>query len=176
MELRPVTIEEIGAAHRVYLEVVDWLKALGVRQWLRALPEEVFRERQARGELFAGHLESRMAAIVTIAFEEDADWSEVVGPGKNWWIKTLATNRAFRRQNLGGQVMQACETRLIKSGAREVWLECVDAGFLPDYYAQFGYAVIKCKTITYPSGNTFEVTLMRKDCVPDGPRVSLVET
>lgn len=162
MNLHPVTAPEVAAAYAIYLEVVEWLKNKGVRQWLRPLTEEEFQNRQIRGELFASLLESRMAAIVTIALEEDADWSEAVGTGKNWWIKTLATHRAFSRQNLGGRIMRACEAHLIQSGARVVYLECVDYGFLPEYYARLGYEVLKRKTITYPSGNTFPVALMRK--------------
>jgi len=164
MQLHPVTKHELGAAYGVYLEVVAWLKANGLRQWQRPLPEEEFRERQARGELFAARQENRLTAIVTLAFEEDPDWPEVVGPEKNWWLKTLAVSRAFHGKEVGGQVMQACETHLAQSGAREVWLECVEAGFLPDYYARLGYELVKRKTITYPSGNTFPVVLMRKDC------------
>lgn len=162
MELRPVTVAEIGQAYYVYLEVVEWLKAKGVRQWLRALPEDTFQERQARGELFATHQENRITAIVTVAFERDPDWPEVVGSGRNWWIKTLAVSRAFAGQDLGAQVMKASDIHLTQSGAHEVYLECVDYCFLPDYYARLGYGVLKRKTITYPSGNTFPVALMRK--------------
>lgn len=175
MQFHPVTQQEIGAAYGLYLEVAAWLRAKGLRQWLRPLPEDEFRGRQSRGELFAGHLENRIVAIVTIAFEEDPDWPEVVGPGKNWWIKTLAVSRACRGQDIGAQLMKASEAHLVQSGAREVWLECVDAGFLPDYYARLGYEVIKRKTITYPSGNTFPVALMRKDCSPYGQRVQPVK-
>lgn len=162
MEFHPVASEEVGAAYSVYLEVAAWLKAQGVRQWLHLLPAEEFCERQARGELFAGRQDNRIAAIVTLAFEEDPDWPEVVGPAKNWWLKTLAVSRACRGQSVGRQVMQVCETHLAQCGAREVWLECIEAGFLPDYYARLGYEVIKRKTVTYPSGNTFPMVLMRK--------------
>lgn len=164
MEISPATPEEISAVYGLYLEVVDWLMAKGLRQWQRPLPVEEFHHRQARGELFAARRDNRITAIVTLAFEKDPDWQEVVGPEKNWWLKTLAISRACHGQGLGGQVMQACETHLARSGARAVWLECVEAGFLPDYYARLGYEVIKRKTITYPSGNTFPVVLMRKDC------------
>jgi ribosomal protein S18 acetylase RimI-like enzyme len=172
MEFGPVTTGEIGAAHGVYLEVVAWLRAKGVRQWVRALPPEEFAARQARGELFAARLEGRLAGIVTLAFEEDHDWAEVVGPARNWWLKTLAISRACRGRNLGGQVMQACEAHLRQAGAREVWLECIEAGFLPDYYARLGYEVIKRKSVTYPSGNTFPVSLMRKRVAEGAPTSS----
>ena len=45
MALHPVTEQEIGAAYGLYLEVAAWLRAAGVRQWLRPLPEEEFRAR-----------------------------------------------------------------------------------------------------------------------------------
>ncbi len=159
---RQVADAEIAAAYSIYLGVVDWLKARGVRQWLRVLPEDEFLGRQARGELFAGYVEDRMAAIVTVALEEDPDWTECVGTDKNWWIKTLAVSRAFGGRDLGTQMMSASEVHATRAGAKAIHLECV-VGFLPGYYTRCGYEELKRKSITYPSGNTFLVALMRKN-------------
>jgi len=66
---RPVAPEEIDAAYQVYLEVFEWLNAKGVRQWLRALPRQIFVDRQQRGELLAHFSGGRPVAVVTLAFE-----------------------------------------------------------------------------------------------------------
>lgn len=160
--LREVATTEVDAAHALYLEVFAWLKTKGVRQWLRALPRAEFQERQARDELFACFEGGRMAAIVTLALEADADWMQHLGPDKRWWLKSLAVARLHGGKDIGAQVIGECEKHLIGAGATEVYLECVDTGFLPRYYERLGYEVVKRATITYPSGNTFPVALMRK--------------
>jgi hypothetical protein len=38
-----------------------------------------------------------------------------------------------------------------------------EKGFLPLYYGNLGYSVVARQEITYPSGNTFPMVLMRKE-------------
>lgn len=167
--LRAVTVAEVGQSHALYREVVDWLKARGIRQWLRPLTVEEFTERQARGELFAGFLDGRMTAVVSLAFEADSDWRAHLTDEKRWWIKTLAVARSQGGGGLGKQIVARCEAFVRESGGRELYLECVDGGHLPAYYARLGYEVLKRAEITYPSGNTFLVALMRKSLQPAHP-------
>ena len=147
MDFRPVTLPEIDVAHAIYLDVVAWLKAKNIRQWLRPLTEEEFAERQARGELFALFLDDRMAAHAS---------------EKRWWIKTLTVARTDEGRGLGAKMLEQGEAFVRTSGGQELYLECVDAGYLPDYYARLGYELLVRTNITYPSGNTFLVALMRK--------------
>jgi hypothetical protein len=58
--------------------------------------------------------------------------------------------------------MRECEAMIRDAGASEVFLDCVDTGFLPRYYLSLGYEVLAQKDITYPSGNTFPMVLMKK--------------
>jgi ribosomal protein S18 acetylase RimI-like enzyme len=162
-EFRAVTTREVAAAYALYMEVVAWLKAKGVRQWLRPLDLADFEGRQSRGELFAYFEREAMSATVSLAHEQDHDWEKHVGAEPRWWLKTLAVASAHRGRDLGATVVAAAEAHLRSKGANEVWLECVDAGFLPDYYARLGYEVIKRARITYPSGNTFDVCVMRQN-------------
>ena len=157
-----LTVAEIEPAHALYLEVAAWLKMKGIRQWLRPLTLEEFQKRQARGELFGAFADHRLVATVALAFEEDDDWRQHVGDEKHWWLKTLAVTRTGGGRGLGQRTVQAGEAHLARAGAKEVYLECVDTGFLPGYYERLGYSVLKRATITYPSGNTFPVALMRK--------------
>jgi GNAT superfamily N-acetyltransferase len=159
---RQVTATEVGAVYTVYGEVVAWLKAKGIRQWLRPLTAEEFTERQARGELFALFVDDRMAAHAALAFEADTDWRQQLDNQKRWWLKTLTVARAHKGRGLGAKVVERCEALVHQSGGKELYLECVDAGYLPDYYAGLGYELLVRTNITYPSGNTFLVALMRK--------------
>lgn len=160
---RQIADAEVDNAHDAYLGVFEWLNAKGVRQWLRPLSRDTFTERQRRGELFAHHVNDHIAAVVTLAFENNSYWAENLGEERRWWIKSLAVVRKWHGTGIGEQVMQACETTARHAGATEIFLDCVDAGFLPDYYARLGYEEIGRKDITYPSGNTFLVALMRKE-------------
>ena len=160
-DFRQVVGSEVDEAYAVYLEVFEWLNAKGVRQWLQALPREVFVERQRQGELFAHYIEDRIAAVVTVAFDTNPYWSEEIGGDRSWWIWTLAVARRYSGARVGEQVMQECETRIRGAGAADAFLDCV-AGFLPGYYRRLGYEVLGRKDTTFPSGNTLPMVLMRK--------------
>ena len=160
---RQVVGAEIDDAYAIYLEVFAWLNAKGVRQWLRALSREAFVEHQRRGELFAYDLDGRLAAVVTLAFENSPYWIEEIGEDRRWWIKSLAVARRYRGARVGERVMQQSEALIRGAGAAEAFLDCVDAGFLPAYYTRLGYQELGRKEITYPSGNTFPMMLMRRD-------------
>ena len=160
---RKINIEEISAAHLAYMSVYEWLNAKGVRQWLRALSQETFAERQRDGQLFGLYVDDRIAAVVTCAFEASTYWPGTIGGEARWWIKSLAVVRSWRGAGLGKRVMQECEAIVRETGASEAFIDCVDAGFLPNYYAGLGYEVLGHREITYPSGNTFPMVLMKKE-------------
>jgi GNAT superfamily N-acetyltransferase len=159
---RKVSIEEVSAAHFAYMSVYEWLNAKGVRQWLRPLSQETFVDRQRDGQLFGLYIDKRMAAVVTLAFEVNTYWIEAIGYDNCWWIKSLAVVRAWRGAGIGKRVMQECEAAVRDMGEGEVFIDCVDAGFLPDYYEGQGYEMLGHKEITYPSGNAFQMVLMKK--------------
>jgi GNAT superfamily N-acetyltransferase len=159
---RPVAADEIAAAHTAYVSVYDWLNAKGVRQWLRPLTPETFAHRQHDGQLFALWIDHKIAAVVTLAFESSPYWPEIIGNDPRWWVKSLAVIRAWRGEGIGQRVMNECEAIVQNSGANEVYLDCVSTGFLPPYYTALGYQSLAERDITYPSGFTFPMVLMRK--------------
>ena len=164
-----INIEEVSAAHSAYMGVYEWLNAKGVRQWLRALSPETFVERQRDGQLFALYVDDRVAAVVTIAFEAGTYWLETIGHEGRWWVKSLAVVRAWRGAGVGKRVMRECEGVVRDAGANEIFLDCVATGFLQPYYAGLGYEALAHKDITYPSGYTFPMVLMRKGLNDDIP-------
>jgi len=167
---RHVTASEVSEAHAVYLEVFEWLNAKGVRQWLRALPHEVFVARQCRGELFAQYIDGRLAAVVTLAREDSSYWEAEIGKNQSWWINSLAVGRECRSARVGERMMQQSEAFISNAGAATAFLDCVDTGFLPGYYTRLDYDELGRKEITYPSGNTFPMVLMRKKLKCTGSR------
>ncbi len=154
--------EEVNDAHATYIGVYEWLNAKGIRQWLQALSKETFARRERDGQLFTLNIDERIAAVVTLAFETNADWVEAIGAKGRWWIKTLAVVRARRGAGVGPRVMRECESLVRAAGASDVFLDCVDTGYLPRYYTDLDYEVLAQKEITYPSGYTFPMVLMKK--------------
>jgi GNAT superfamily N-acetyltransferase len=163
MDFRLIAVSEIDAAYQVYLDAFQWLKAKGIRQWIHALPREALARRQERGELFGYYANGGLAAVVTLAFESSEYWIQELGVEKRWWVKTLAVVRRHAGAGVGQRVIQSCEQRGRDAGATAIFLDCVDTGFLPDYYVRLGYREIGNKQITYPSGNAFQVALMTKE-------------
>jgi predicted N-acetyltransferase YhbS len=161
---------ETEDAYSAYLGVFSWLSEKGVRQWLHALPQDAFRERQRRGELFLYSCDDEIAAVVTLARECSPYWQEKLGEKVHWWIKSLAVVRKWRGAGVGKRVMQECEALARQAGAAQVFLDCVETGFLPAYYARLGYDELGRKEITYPSGNTFLVALMKKETPDPSPQ------
>jgi len=161
-EFRPIASSEVDSAYAVYLGVFAWLSAKGVRQWLQALPLDVFLERERKKELFGCFIENHLAAVISLTFESSPYWPELGGESR-WWIKTLTVDRRFRGVGFGALAVHGCEDLVWHSGVGEMFLDCVDVGFLPGYYAGIGYTVLGRKDITYPSGNTFHVALMKKE-------------
>jgi hypothetical protein len=83
---------------------------------------------------------------------------------RNHKMKHIAIEQVLERA-------ERAKTIVLDAGANEVFIDCVDGGFLPPYYAGIGYEALGHKEITYPSGNTFPMVLMRKELNghPDGP-------
>jgi ribosomal protein S18 acetylase RimI-like enzyme len=162
MDFRQIDGAEVADAYALYVEVFEWLKAKRVRQWLCPVPRDAFADRQRAGELFGLLADGRLAAVVTLAFESNSSWATQIGCERHGWIMTLAVARQYRGAGIGRHVMARSEAHLKNVGAADAYLDCVDAGFLPTYYARLGYEVLGRKEITYPSCNTFPMVLMRK--------------
>jgi GNAT superfamily N-acetyltransferase len=160
---RPLSSSEIDLAHALYLRVFGWLREKGVRQWLVPLPRDAFSARQARAELFGYFTSQQLEAVVTLADEAPVDWQPEIGASPRFWMKSLAVDRCIGGHGVGSAVIQACETLATQHGYEALWLDCVDAGFLPIYYGRCGYERQTSKPITYPSGNTFPMVLMKKN-------------
>jgi GNAT superfamily N-acetyltransferase len=158
-ELRPA---EAARGYEVYLQAFAWLKAKGIRQWLVPFPEAAYRQRLQRGENFGVWVGDALAAILSVAYESSPYWAEETGNQSVWWLGTLATATIFRGHGLGRHTITEAVNFLAAKGASEVFLDCVDnCGFLPAFYVDVGFSEIARKPITYPSGNTFPMLLMR---------------
>jgi hypothetical protein len=148
--LRGLRIDEVEAAYAIYLEACTWLKEKGVKQWLSPKPKTVFVARQRQGENYGLFLGTDLVAIATLSFETHECWKEELGAAMR------------RRRRLGEETVAAAESFLHSKEASELFLDCGADGILPAYYGKLGYDALANKAITYPSGNTYPIVLMRK--------------
>lgn len=161
--LRTLHGHEVDAAYRVYLEAFEWLKRNGIRQWLVPIPRGVYAQAQERGENLGLFVGNELAVALSLRQEASPYWREELGEERRWWLSTLATAERFRGKNLGRRAVEEAWVLAQVNGASALYLDCVDArGFLPAFYRRLGYSELARKTITYPSGNSFPMVLMRK--------------
>jgi GNAT superfamily N-acetyltransferase len=157
----PVAAGEVTDAYALYLGAVAWLREKGIRQWLTPVSLETFVAHQTRAELHGYWMTGALTAIAALVCRSDCDWQQIIGQAPVWWIDTLAVARRREGQNIGSRMLQQCEATIAAKRAAAVYLDC-HAGFLPTYYAAAGYVELAQRRITYPTGNTYPMVLMRK--------------
>jgi predicted N-acetyltransferase YhbS len=162
--LRRLQEEEFDRAYDIYLDAFEWLKAKGVRQWLVPISRTTYQERHLRGENFGYFISGELYAIVSLAYIPTKYWTAQLGEVPQWCISMLAVSASCHGMSIGRETVRAVEDYVRTLNGKEVFLDCVDEkGFLPLYYGNLGYSVVARQDITYPSGNTFPMVLMRKE-------------
>lgn len=159
---RQLTSDETDAGHAIIKDAFEWLKAKKIRQWLVEFPRLAYSERQMQGSNFGLFCNGELAVILSLIDSRPECWMSDL-PNKNvWWLCTMAAARQFRGRRLGEQAVLEASTFLQNKMVDCLYLDCVNGGFLPQFYKKIGFAEVTRKDITYPSGNTFEMVLMRK--------------
>ena len=161
---RRLLSSESDLGYSIYLEAFRWLNAKGIRQWLAPLPRSVYDRRQALGENYGLFMEGNLAVILSLVSGTPQEWADLVVEAHTWWLQNLATAKAFRGKRLGELAVSMAGEHLLRDCVREVYLDCVDVGgFLPGFYQKLGFVKVCGRNITYPSGNTYPMVLMRRD-------------
>lgn len=157
---------DVTAAHAIYNRTFDWLAAKGVRQCLLRLDEATFAKRQAAGEAFAIHVDGVLAGCVFMPFETINYYGDELKTTPRWWMHTLVIDRAFAGRGLGELAVLAVWNFVRKSGGDSVWLHCVNdanhAEVIPSYYARLGFDEVLRSDVTYASGNSFPMVVIRR--------------
>jgi ribosomal protein S18 acetylase RimI-like enzyme len=154
--------EELDLGLAVIHERFDWLRERGIRQWLRRMPLEKYRERQQRGENFALLVGAEIAVVLSLMRMPSTAWKEELGDGPHLWLGTLATALRFAGRGLGARAVREALVHAAAAGETEVYLDCVHGnGFMPRYYQAMGFEWVTRKDAQYPTG-IFDAVLMRK--------------
>jgi hypothetical protein len=162
---RTLRADEVDQCYNVYQQVRYWLKSRNIHLWVTALPKQKFVERQERGELFGLFEGSELAVILAIIYDMPSYWRDEIGTEAEWWLSTLATAPRFRGEKLGEQAVAKAIIWLCESKAQSVYLDCA-SGFLPAFYQRSEFSTITEKEVSFPSGNTYPLVLMKRVLQP----------
>ena len=155
---------ESDLGYSIYLEAFRWLNAHGIRQWLAPLPRSVYDRRQALSENYGLFMDGHLAVLLSLVCGTPPEWADIVAEAHTWWLQNLATAEGFRGRRLGESAVSVAGEHLLRDCVPEVYLDCVDVrGFLPGFYQRLGLVKVCGRNITYPSGNTYPMVLMRRD-------------
>ena len=162
---RRLTEGDDTAGHAVWMEAFLWLQERGIRQWVVPLPFEAFQQRTSDGRNYGLFDKTDLLAVVALSFQCDDHWTDLLGMAPRWWLGALAVRSSARGRGLGRRTVANAFLQLEQSEAREVYLDCVE-GELQGYYESLGFKQMGAKRVTYASGNTFPMVLLRAPLLP----------
>ena len=161
---RQLSQNEGDLGYEIYSAAFNWLNTNGIRQWLVPLRRSDYEDRQEHEENYGSFIGDELAMIVSLTRRIPNEWADILSKKQIWWMQTLVTAQNFRGKNLGKFTIQMIQTYLARQNVCELFLDCVDvAGFLPTFYSNLGFVKIEQRNITYSSGNTFPMVLMKRD-------------
>lgn len=150
---RPARADEIAAVFSLYQKRVDWMDAVGIRQWnttdyLTVYPAEYYWEHQQAGRLFVLETADGSIAGAVVMLEADERWPEYAD-GEAYYVHNLVTAPAAA--GAGSFLLEQAEQQALRAGKRFVRLDCdVNNTFLNRYYESRGYVPAgKCQDGPY---------------------------
>lgn len=157
---RKVWDQEVPSAHQILVDAVDWLLSRGIRQWTIPFPRETYNEYQSRGENYLLASGDHLLTVISLRSSISKDWQDEIGPGEQWWLSNLATNKDAHGHGFGKRTVNEVLRKLVCNHVADVYLDVVRGnGFLLDFYAQFGFHSVASKEIVYSTG-PFDMVLM----------------
>lgn len=145
--LRASRDSDLDEVSRIFLGVVDWLHARGIRQWMPGefQPSDIQRWHES-GELHAGLAGDVIVGSVLLQRSDPRFWPDVAGSAV--YVHKLVVDRNLAGRKLGAGMLEACERHAADIGAEWVRLDtCADNPFLVRYYLSAGYRAVGNKTM-----------------------------
>src|SRR5258706_7734635 len=114
------------------------------------------------GQLFGFFNSDELVAAGRLCNEYDPHWKDAIGEQRCWWLSSLTVCRANSYPAKGHSFLRAAFSFLEERACNALHLDCVNNNeFLPRYYESCGFERMCEKSITYKSGNTFPMVLMK---------------
>jgi hypothetical protein len=159
---RALGSHEAAAACEVYMRGFSWLRDRQIRQWLIPTPRQSFDHYAVSGELFGLFADEFPIVVGRVAHEHNPHWSEELREEKFWWLSLFSTDRSHTEAGSGRTFLCELFAYLETRTATALHLDCVNIKeALPSFYHACGFARLAEKDVTYQSGNTFPMMLMR---------------
>jgi len=159
---RALTVHEAESAHEMYLAAFNWLKEHHIRQWVAPTAKDAYLSYAANEQLFGLFNSDELLAAGRLFNEYEPHWKDVTGEQRCWWLSSLTVCRSSSYPKKGRSFLRATFSFLEERAINALHLDCVNNDeFLPRYYQSCGFERLYEKPITYKSGNTFPMVLMK---------------
>ena len=159
---RALTIREAESAYEIYLSAFNWLNEHHIRQWLVPTAKDTYLSYAADDQLFGFFNSDELVAAGRLCNEYEPHWKDAIGEQRCWWLSSLTVCRANSYPAKGHSFLRAAFSFLEERACNALHLDCVNNNeFLPRYYESCGFERMCEKSITYKSGNTFPMVLMK---------------
>jgi hypothetical protein len=159
---RALTDTEAESAYDIYLSAFAWLRARQIRQWLVPTQRDTYFAYVINREVFGLFDSAVLLAVGRLCYEQNLHWKDITGEQNHWWLSSLVVRRNSTYPEKGRSFVFAGLSYLKRRSCDGLYLDCVNNNeFLPAYYQSCGFERLSQKAITYKSGNTFPMVLMR---------------
>lgn len=138
--------------------VGNWLDSRGIRQRISQTTIESYLQWQSEQANYVVSEGRQVIGLITIRQERLEDWPRFLDLGPVTMLRALATHPDFQGRGVGAFAIQQSLRRF---NVQPIFLDCV-SDTLPSYYARFGFESVDRQQKTYPDGDTYDITLMRR--------------
>jgi len=142
VELEVAVPADVDAFIALLEDASRWMIARGIAQWWPGeaiATADRLRLAQTRGELCVVRRGSKLVAGVVLSSAPDPIWDDSPNDGARYVHRLVIANDE-RGNNLGRDVLDACERRARAAGARTLRLDCVATNVrLARFYQALGY-------------------------------------
>lgn len=162
MQLCKVQDEDQDLALRILHATLKWLNEKNIRQWSEKSIENRFFDCQTRGENYLVRDAKGVAAVFSLTFQTPDYWMPELEDPDLWFLFKLAVHPKRRGEKIGVETMRLAKTYLQSQKVDSLYLDVVSENhFLRQFYAELDFEELCCKTVDFPTGVSFDMTLMK---------------
>jgi GNAT superfamily N-acetyltransferase len=163
LEVRPAGPDDVEAVADVLAEETAWLQAKGIRQWPARFPADFLLACAGRGELYAGTVDDRIVATVTLQWSDPSFWGDRQDAG---FVHRLAVRRSHA--GCGPVLLKWAEQEVRRRGRSFLCLDTLSSNIrLCRYYEKIGFRAVgeiagPADHLTDPALGSWRATLYEK--------------
>ena len=158
--VRPATVADVPALHRLRVEAEEWLASRGIEQWGRGwLPEPAIRSQVDDGQWHVGVTASGdVVGGLRLLWADEEVWQGDHAFAA--YVHGLTIDRRHAGSGVGARLLAWAQEQARAAGAPMLRLDCVESNAgLRAYYARLGFREVGRRDF---DGPWFAATLLEK--------------